>query len=87
MKCLSVLTENSKNIDYELVQMYLSQLNSLKTILMSNLVEKSLQQSYLAILNHILHHTILVPKVNKIYCQTFKYKTFKGIIILFGLGS
>lgn len=67
MKCLAVLTENSKNIDYELVQMYLSQLISLKTILLSNSVDKSLQQCYLTVLNHILHHTILVPKVKYIY--------------------
>lgn len=60
MKCLTLLTENPKNIDTDLVKMYLSQLVSLQTILTN---EKSLQRSYLVILNHILHYTILVPNV------------------------
>lgn len=63
MKCLTVLTENKKNIDKDLVKTYLSQIISLNTILMNNSYGKSLQRNYLAILNHILHHTILVPNV------------------------
>lgn len=63
MKCLTLLTENPKNIDKDLVKIYLSQFISLKTILMNNINEKSLQRSYLIVLNHILHYTILVPNV------------------------
>lgn len=63
MKCLALLTENSKNIDKDIVNLYLTQFISLKTCLMDNSREKSLQRSYLSILNHILHHTILEPNV------------------------
>lgn len=63
MKCLTLLTENPKNIDKDLVKTYLSQFISLKTIIMNNSNEKSLQQSYLTVLNHMLHCTILVPNV------------------------
>lgn len=63
MKCLTLLTENPKNIDKDLVKIYLSQFISLKTILINNINEKSLQRSYLIVLNHILHYTILVPNV------------------------
>jgi len=60
MMCLTVLTENPKNVDTDLSKLYLSQLVSLKTILTN---EKSLQRRYLIILNHILHYTILLPNV------------------------
>jgi len=60
MKCLTILTENPKNVDTDCCKLYLSQLVSLKTILTN---EKSLQRRYLIILNHILHYTILVPNV------------------------
>lgn len=67
MQCLTVLTENPKNICKEVVQLYLSELILLKTILMNNSNEKSLQRSFLTILNHILHHTILIPNVKKTF--------------------
>ncbi|VVC32290.1 Armadillo-type fold,Armadillo-like helical [Cinara cedri] len=67
MKCLTVLTENKKNIDNNLVKTYLSQIMSLKTILMNNSGEKNLQRNYLKILNHILHHTILVPNICEVW--------------------
>lgn len=63
MKCLSLLTENPKNVDKDLIKTYLSQLVTLKTILTNNSNEKSLQRNYLIILNHILHHSILLPNV------------------------
>lgn len=63
MKCLTLLTENPKNVDKNLVKLFLSQLLPLKTILMNSCNEKSLLRSYLIILNHILHHTILIPNV------------------------
>lgn len=63
MKCLTILTENKNNIDKDFVNIYLSQIISLKTMLMNNSNGKSLQRSYLMILNHILHHTILMPNV------------------------
>ncbi|CAI6350539.1 unnamed protein product [Macrosiphum euphorbiae] len=69
MKCLTLLTENPKNIDKDFVKIYLSQFISLKTILMNNLNEKSLQRSYLIVLNHILHHTILVPNISEVWCM------------------
>ncbi|KAL4141348.1 hypothetical protein QTP88_004003 [Uroleucon formosanum] len=68
MKCLTLLTENPKNIDKDLVKIYLSQFISLKTILMNNINEKSLQRSYLIVLNHILHYTILVPNISEVWC-------------------
>lgn len=63
MKCLAALTENQKNIDKDIVKIYLSQLISLTPILMNNSNEKTLQQNYLIILNHILHYTVLEPNV------------------------
>lgn len=63
MKCLTLLTENTKLIDKDIVKMYLSQFISLKTIVTNNSNEKNLQRSYLTVLNHILHHTILIPNV------------------------
>lgn len=63
MKCLSLLTENPKNVDKDHLKVYLSQLFTLKTILANNSNEKSLQRNYLIILNHILHHSILLPNV------------------------
>lgn len=63
MKCLILLTENPKNIENNLLKVYLSQFISLKAILMNSSNEKSLQRSYLTVLNHILHYTILVPNV------------------------
>ncbi|KAL5241549.1 hypothetical protein ACI65C_008959 [Semiaphis heraclei] len=68
MKCLTLLTENPKNIDKDLVKTYLSQFISLKTIIMNNSNEKSLQQSYLTVLNHMLHCTILVPNISEVWC-------------------
>ncbi|XP_022163641.1 uncharacterized protein LOC111029096 isoform X2 [Myzus persicae] len=69
MKCLTLLTENSKNINKDLVKMYLSQFISLKTILMNNSNEKSLQRNYLTVLNHMLHFTILVPNISEVWCM------------------
>lgn len=63
MKCLATLTENQKNIDTDIVKIYLSQLISLTPILMNNSNEKTLQRNYLIILNHILHYTVLEPNV------------------------
>lgn len=63
MKCLAALTENQKNIDKDIVKIYLTQLISLTPILMNNSNEKTLQQNYLIILNHILHYTVLEPNV------------------------
>lgn len=67
MKCLTLLTENTKHIDKDLVKMYLSQFISLKTIVTNSSNEKSLQRSYLTVLNHILHYTILIPNVKLIF--------------------
>lgn len=72
MKCLAVLTENPEFIDPDFVEMYLSQFISFKTILMNNSNEKSLLRNYLVILNHILHHTILIPDVK----QTFYFHIY-----------
>lgn len=67
MKCLTLLTENTKHIDKDIVKIYLSQFISLKTIMTNNSNDKSLQRSYLTVLNHILHHTILIPNVKLIF--------------------
>ncbi|XP_025200463.1 uncharacterized protein LOC112598268 isoform X2 [Melanaphis sacchari] len=69
MKCLALLTENTKQIDKELVKMYLSQFTSLQTIVMNSSNEKYLQRSYLAVLNHILHHTIFIPNISEVWCM------------------
>ncbi|CAH1714893.1 unnamed protein product, partial [Aphis gossypii] len=69
MKCLTLLTENTKHIDKDIVKMYLSQFISLKTIVTNNSNDKSLQRSYLTVLNHILHHTILIPNISEVWCM------------------
>lgn len=63
MKCLTLLTENPKNINEEIVKTCLFQFNSLKMALMNSLNKNSLQRNYLIILNHVFHHTVLLPKV------------------------
>lgn len=63
MKCLATLTENPKNVDKDIVKTHLSQFISLKSILINNSNQKSLQRNYLIIFNHILHHTVLEPNV------------------------
>lgn len=86
MKCLALLAENSKNIDKDIVNLYLTQFISLKTFVTDNSCDKSLQRSYLSILNHILHHTILVPNVKKknhIFCFILKFKMYYFAITRF----